>query len=169
MVVVAGCCCFLSAGTHCQFVSSLSFTSLLKSSSAGLLSVYWCSSLDWYQGLSWTTENKWRRSLIKKKPKNPKNPVNLSTLLWKFFLSLSFYVVICWWKSETSLSLSLLYFSVLMEAAFVEVWTQMSFYLKNVLRRCSQSQIVCQLITVVPFYTWWVHTMNRWKNKECWW
>lgn len=55
-VVVAGCCWFPGAGTHCQLMSSLSSTGPLKSSSAGLLSVYSCPSLNWYQGLSWTSE-----------------------------------------------------------------------------------------------------------------
>lgn len=70
MVVVAGCCWFLSVGTHCQLMSSLSFTGPLKSSSAGLLSVYSCPSLDWFQGLSQTTENKWRGNLIIKTSKS---------------------------------------------------------------------------------------------------
>lgn len=54
------------------------------------------------QGLSWTSENKWGGNLVKK-------TVNLSTLLWEVFLNVSFYVVICWWKSEISISLSWLY------------------------------------------------------------
>lgn len=66
MVVVAGCCWFLDASTHCQLMSSLSFTTPAKSSSAGVLSLYSWPSLDWYQGLSWTSENKWRGKLVKK-------------------------------------------------------------------------------------------------------
>lgn len=121
-VVVAGCCWFPDAGTYCQLMSSLSFTGPLKSSSAGLQSAYSCPSLNWYQGLSWTSENKWRGNLVKKKT------VNLSTLLWEVFLNLSLCSHLLVEIRDFTFSILTL-LSVLTQAASVEVWTQRSFYL----------------------------------------